>query len=263
MTDHPGWLVSDTGDMYRAVAPGTTPALITARPTGLGRDMVIDLGGAGARVDYTDPGALTGPDDLTGPLRNMGVVARVANPSLWDALTAAIMRQVIQPSHARARYVRFCTTHGTSVTGRGVTASGFPSPTRISAMTDDQFQLAGAAYPAPGLRAAARAYLNRREEWLKAPADELITALQEIPQVGPWTARTAVADYTGRFDLYPYTDLPLQTWARQLNPARSWPDGAVAFRTAWEDIAADQLSAWTQLTLAWGLRYGTPTRAVP
>jgi DNA-3-methyladenine glycosylase II len=261
MTDHPGWLVSETGDAHRAVAHGDTTALITVRRTGPD-DIVIDLGGAAAHVDYVDPATLAGPDDLTAVLKSTGIVARVANPSLWDALAAAIMRQVIQASHARARYARFCTAYGDAVTDSGVTTSRFPGPDRILALSDADFHQVGAAFPMPALREAARAYLNRGEKWRAVPALELVTLLQEVPRIGPWTAKAAVADCTNNFEIYPYTDLAVVTWAKQLNPSREWPAGAPAFKAAWEEVAGNQLSAWTLLTLAWGISHGKPARSV-
>ncbi|WP_280314035.1 hypothetical protein [Nocardia wallacei] len=258
MTDHPGWLTSDSGTRYRAVAVEGTPILITASRNA-GGGTVIDCGGAELRVDTIDPAVLAGPDDLVFPLKGAGAVVRVANPSLWDALSAAIMRQVIQAGHARKRYQRFCSDYGDRVTRDGLTAWQFPDPGRILRLSDEQFHESGAGFPKPALRDAARCYLNDGDRWQALPASDLLTALQTIPRVGWWTARTAVADYTGDFSVYDYSDIALQPAARRLNPDRQWPQGAPAFKAAWEEMAGNQLSAWTLLTLAWGISHGKDT----
>lgn len=255
MTDHPGWLCIEDGAAYRAVAADATAALITTTRTAAG-DIVVDPGDSGIRIDWVDPAALAGPDDLVAPLKDAGIVGRVANPSLWDALTAAIMRQVIQAGHARTRYVRFCRTYGEPVTRNGMTAWMFPEPHRILALTDDQFQDVGAAFPRDVLRDTARCFLTNGDRWARLPVLDLVTALQTIPRVGAWTSRTAVADYTNEFALYDYSDIAVQPSARRLNPGREWPQEAPAFKAAWEELAGNQLSAWTLLTLAWGISNG-------
>ncbi|WP_433602582.1 hypothetical protein ACQPXH_12950 [Nocardia sp. CA-135953] len=255
MTDHPGWLHTEAGNRYRAVSVGDSAVLISTG-CGAGGDTVIDVGGADLHVDIVDPDALAGPGDLVTPLKDAGTVARMANPSLWDALATAIMRQVIQAGHARTRYVRFCAAYGESVTRNASTAWLFPDPRRILSLSDDEFQIVGAAFPQSALRAAARTYLAHGDRWERLPPVDLVTALQTIPRVGAWTSRTAVADYTNDFALYDYSDIAVQPAARRLNPERAWPEGAPAFKSAWEAMAGKQLSAWTLLTLAWGIRYG-------
>ncbi|WP_280497201.1 hypothetical protein [Nocardia asiatica] len=255
MTDHPGWLRTDDGIAYRALATRESAALITYTCTA--DDHVISPNDAEFRMDTIVPElCLAGPADLIEPLKAAGPVARVANPSLWDALSAAIMRQVIQAGHARTRYVRFCTAYGEPVTRDGLTAALFPSPERVLDLTDHQFKQLGAAFPAPVLRAAARAFLTYGQLWETLPAAELVTALQAIDRVGAWTAQTAVADYTNDFSFYDYSDIAVQPAARRLNPDRQWPEGKRAFKAAWEDLAGRQLSAWTLLTLAWGAGNG-------
>jgi DNA-3-methyladenine glycosylase II len=255
MTDHPGWLTTDTGRPYRAVAADAGAALVAISGTADG-DTVIDSGGRTVGVVWVDPSALAGPDDLISPLKAAGVVGRVANPSLWDALATAIMRQVIQAGHARTRYARFCRAYGDAVTGDGLTAWLFPIPEQVLALTDEQFAEVGAAFPMPALRDAARSFLDHGARWRTLPGADLVTALQTVPRVGPWTAKTAVADFTNDFSFYDYSDIAVQPAARRLNPDRDWPQGAPAFKAAWEELAANQLSDWTILTLTWGINHG-------
>ncbi|WP_218000658.1 hypothetical protein [Nocardia higoensis] len=253
MTDHPAWQRSDD-IAYRVVAVDDEAVLITATTTEAG-ETVLDLGVAHGTIQVDTIAAAeltTGPVDLVAPLHGVGTVTRVANPSLWDALSAAIMRQVIQAAHARVRYRRFCAAFGESLTHNGLTAALFPSPDRILALTDEQFRDVGAAFPRSALRAAAVAYLAQGHRWSKLQPSELVAALQCIPRVGPWTARTAVADFTGDFSFYDYSDIALRPAAHRLGPDRPWPATAVGFKAAWEELAGEQLSAWTLLTLAWG-----------
>ena len=263
MTDHPGWLHTDTGTAYRAVRTGGAAVIVkTAGPQGA---EVIDTGGRdGMHIETVDPDALAGPDDLVALLKQAGPVTRLANPSLWDALSAAIMRQVIQARHARTRYVRFCTAYGAPIGDGGLQAALFPGPRRILELTDEQFAEVGAAFPRTALQDAARRYLADGDRWRTLPPGELVDELQTIHRVGAWTARTAVADWTGDFAFYDYSDIAVQPAARRLNPDRDWPEATREFKSAWEDIAGNQLSAWTLLTLAWGsTNAATAARTAP
>ncbi|MFC9432464.1 hypothetical protein [Nocardia sp. NPDC057030] len=265
MTDHLGWQWTEDRIAYRAVASGDTAALITFTFTADGDGMFHPGGGRGRiRTDTVVPSfSLEGPEDLLAPLKAAGTVVRVANPSLWDALATAIMRQVIQAGHARDRYTRFCTAYGEPVPSaeHEVTAWLFPDPDRILRLSDSDFRHVGAAFPMPVLREAARAYLDHGDEWHEVAAVDLVSLLQRVPRIGPWTAKAAMADYTNDFALYPYTDHAVQTWARALNPARDWPETASAFGAAWEQVAGDHVSAWTLLTLAWGISHGKSARS--
>lgn len=261
MTDHPGWLITEDGDHHRAVTHGETTTLVTYRcATG---EAVTDTGGVSVRFDAFDPAVLAGPDDLVAPLKSAGVVERMANPSLWDAIATAIMRQVIKAGHARARYVRFCEAFGEPATSSDATAWLFPAPQQILTLSDDDFRQLGAAFPMPVLRAAAHAYLDKSACWHDAAPADLVDLLQQVPRIGPWTAEAAVADYTNDFAFYPYTDIAVQAWAKRLNPDREWPTGAAAFGAAWEQVAGEQLSTWTILTLAWGINHGNLARSAP
>ncbi|PXX53965.1 DNA-3-methyladenine glycosylase II [Nocardia tenerifensis] len=267
MTDHLGWQRTEDRVVYRALPSGDDAVLFTLAFPAAGdgaRDLQIHPGGEKSRTrcaTVIPSCALAGPEDLVAPLRAAGTVIRVANPSLWDALATAIMRQVIQAGHARDRYIRFCTAYGQPASRDGLTAWLFPSPERILALSDNDFRRVGAAFPMPALRAAARAYLDHGEKWNETDAVDLVPLLQRVPRIGPWTAKAALADHTGDFALYPYTDLAVQTWARALNPDRKWPESPSAFKTAWEQIAGDHLSTWTLLTLAWGISHGKPARS--
>lgn len=59
--------------------------------------------------------------------------------------------------------------------------------------------------------------------------------------------------------LYPFADLAVHTWAKRLTAGRSWPETEAEFARVWARLAGDQLSAWTLLTLAWGVRHAHGT----
>lgn len=79
--------------------------------------------------------------------------------------------------------------------------------------------------------------------------------VQSVPRIGPWTAGAAVADLTNDYSLYPFADLAVRTWAQRLAPGRTWPTTEPEFAAVWQRLAGEQLSAWTLLTLAWGVKH--------
>ena len=256
MTDHPAWITSLDDTVHRAVDRDGTAELVIVR-----RDVDADLHDFDDAVLCVDPAALAGPDDLVGPLKEMGPVARLRNPSLWNAVSSAVMRQVIRATTARATYARFCAAYGEAVDKDGFTAWLFPRPERVLELSDEEFSAVGAAFPREGLRSAARSYLTEGPRWEQLPPVDIVTALQTVPRIGPWTAKTAAADYTNDFSLYDYSDIAVQPAAHRLNSNRIWPKGAPAFKAAWEEVAGNQLSEWTILTLTWGSNYANLVQA--
>lgn len=81
--------------------------------------------------------------------------------------------------------------------------------------------------------------------------------MQGVSRIGPWTAGATVADVANDFSLYPFADLAVRTWAGTLAPSVSWPETEREFGRIWQAMAGAQLSEWTLLTLAWGVRHAT------
>ena len=214
-------------------------------------------------VDVIDPASMIGPTDLFGPLHKMGSVARWRNPDPWDAVATAVIRQVIRAGHARVLYQSLCRAHGESV----MTPAGqrwlLPGPEVVSGLPDAAFEQLGMAFKRPALRALAEAFTGAGQSWAGLDPAAFVTEVQTVPRVGPWTAGAAVADLTNDFALYPFADLAVRTWAKRLAPGRTWPDTEPEFALAWAQLAGDQVSALTLLTLAWGVQHGrasnTPT----
>jgi DNA-3-methyladenine glycosylase II len=115
------------------------------------------------------------------------------------------------------------------------------------------------AFKARPLRTAAEACLEFGAKWAELDPAGLVTEVQNVPHVGPWTAGATVADLTNDYTLYPFADLAVRTWAKRLTPQRRWPDTEPEFAQAWARLAGDQLSDWTLLTLAWGVRHASTT----
>lgn len=263
MTDHPSWLFSDIGTSYRAVRCGTSVWALTSTPTDFGQydTAAHHLSGASDPpvVDVLDPATLTGEQNVVAPLRAVGIVARWRNPDLWDALATSIVRQVIRAGHARRLYRTFCRTHGEQVTTPIGETWLFPTPETVLTLSDVEFGRLGMAFKRRPLRAAAQAYLEFGRKWADLDPAALADEVQTVPRIGPWTAGATVADLSNDYALYPFADLAVRTWAKQMAPGRTWPETEPEFASVWARLAGEQLSAWTLLTLAWGVRHAHGT----
>jgi DNA-3-methyladenine glycosylase II len=213
-------------------------------------------------VDVIDPDVLTGVDSVASALRSAGSVARLRNPDLWDAIATSIVRQVIRAAQARKLYREFCQEHGEAVPTPLDAAYLFPSPDTVLALPDQEFTRLGMAFKCQPLRAAANAYLEFGPKWTKLGPHELLTEIQAVPRIGPWTAGATVADVTNDYAIYPFADLAVRTWAKRLAPERNWPETEPEFAGVWQGLAKEQLSEWTLLTLAWGVRNARTNGAV-
>ncbi len=263
MTDHPSWLSADNGSAHRAVRCGASVWALTCTPAGSGgHDTDAHLvSGAGDPpvIDVLDPATLTGEHAVVAPLRAAGTVARWRNPDLWDALATSIVRQVIRAGQARTLYRALCQAHGEPVTTPVGETWLFPTPETVLALADTEFACLGLAFKCRPLRAAAAACLEFGQKWAELDPTELVEEVQAVPRIGPWTAGATVADLTNDYALYPFADLAVRTWAKRLTAGRTWPETEAEFAHVWARLAGDQLSAWTLLTLAWGVRHAHGT----
>ncbi|WP_436493198.1 hypothetical protein [Actinokineospora sp. HUAS TT18] len=246
MLDHPAWVSTEDGRPSRACRWGDATKLISYT----GDTMAVDVADQPI-FDVIDPAELSGSGELTDALRAEGPVARLRNPDLWEALATSVIRQVIRASQARKLYRAFCEAYGEQVGP----ALLLPTPETVLALTDDEFADLGMKFFRRALRAAAEAYLKHGDEWTALPAERLVTELQTVPRIGPWSAGATVADFTNDFTLYPYSDLAVRTWAARLAPSLNWPDDERDFAKMWRALAGDELSQLTLLTLAWGARH--------
>ena len=265
MTDHPSWVSTDTGTAYRAVRCGSSVWALTSTPNGSGSQETAArlVSGAGDPpvIDVVDPATLTGTKAVVTPLREAGAVARWRNPDLWDAVATSIVRQVIRAEQARKLYRAFCHTHGEPVTTTLGETWLFPTPETVLALSDAEFTHLGMAFKRRPLRAAAEACLEFGQKWAELDPTALVDEVQTVPRIGPWTAGATVTDLTNDYALYPFADLAVRTWAKRLAPGRTWPETEAEFARFWARLAGEQLSTWTLLTLAWGVRHARSTGA--
>jgi DNA-3-methyladenine glycosylase II len=260
MLDHPAWTPFGDGHAARACRSGDAiwSVVVDHEAAGGHRIDAVRLTGAHPApvVDVVDPSALDVDvdDTLAGPLRTGGLVARVRNPDLWEALGTSIVRQVIRATQARKLHGAFCRAHGEQVDTPAGPALLFPAAETVLALSDAEFERLGMKFFRNGLRSAAEAYLKFGEDWSALPPGQLVAELLTVRRIGPWTAGATVADYTNDFTLYPFSDLAVRTWATRLAPSVSWPEGEREFAKVWRSVAGKHLSDLTVLTLAWGVR---------
>lgn len=256
MLDHPGWLATDSGHVRGVrTSSGTYAVVCESDAAAANVSLISGVSGAEPVFDTFDPAELTGNDAIAEGLRSAGPVSRLRNPNLWDAIATSIIRQVIRAGQARKLYREFSRAHGERVPTPVGDALLFPSPDVVLSLPDEEFARLGLAFKRRPLRAAAEAYAEFGSKWAELPAVDLIAEVQTVPRIGPWTAGATVADVANDYALYPFADLAVRTWAKRLAPGRSWPDEEPQFAQVWQELAGDQLSERTLLTLAWGVRH--------
>lgn len=241
LCEHPAW-----NNGHRLVRTANGVSLASASTAG------IELSMPGPVIDVYQPAKLSAlvPELLRRYLADRGPVARLRTPDLWEAIATAIIRQVIRADQARLMYQRFTDAHGR----RAESGRIFPAPEVVLALADEVFAELGMAFKRDPLRAAAQAVLDHGEKWEQLRPIDLVDELQSVPRIGPWTAGTAVADFTGDFSLYPYGDMAVRKYARQTFPDLDLPDREGPFATRWASYCATpfELSVLTALTLALG-----------
>ncbi|MGC4950926.1 hypothetical protein ACLQ2N_32640 [Streptomyces sp. DT224] len=257
-TDHPAWIEAEDGDRARAVRTSTGIWTLRWGPDGMNMQCFSGLEDVKPRLVTTDPRTLpdTVPATLHLGLASLGQSRRLANPWLWDAITTAILRQVVRAGQARKLYRAWCAEYGTRVPGPNGELSIAPSAEQVLALKDDQFDAIGARFHRSALKAAAEHYLTDGPRWQQMGADSLASALTAVPRIGPWTAAAAATDFTGDFATYPHDDLAVRTWAAQIAPSYPWPGKKdKKFGPMWTAMAGPDRTALHTLTLStltWG-----------
>ncbi|MFD0279268.1 hypothetical protein ACFVHB_35975 [Kitasatospora sp. NPDC127111] len=261
-TDHPAWQQQPDATLLRPLRTAGGMWLARFGPDGL------DLACVDGTEDDKPAAVLTVPDHLpaTVPaalgngLRALGPSRRVANPWLWDAITTAILRQVVRADQARKLYRTWCATYGTPLDGPYRPVHLAPGPAEVLDLADEQFATVGTKFHRTALRAAAAAYLEHADTWRRLAPAALVNALLAVERIGPWTAAAAAADYTGDFAVYPHTDLAVRTWAARIAPDHPWPTAdkpkktEALFGAHWHHLAdhGRHLHTLTLSTLTWG-----------
>uniref|UniRef100_UPI003F4907B2 hypothetical protein n=1 Tax=Streptomyces chartreusis TaxID=1969 RepID=UPI003F4907B2 len=257
-TDHPAWHKAADGTCSRAVRAGAGLWVVTLEREGLHMTCTHGDEDQKPALAITDPAALPAatPAALNDGLSALGTTHRLTNPWLWDAITTAILRQVVRAEQARKLYRKWCAHYGTVVEGPHGRLAIAPTPEQVLELTDDQFADIGAKFHRSALQAAAQDYQEHGSRWLGMNVDALAAALVGIPRIGPWTAAAAACDYTGDFSIYPHDDLAVRTWAAKIAPSYPWPDkkdkGFGPLWTGWAGTDRTALHTLTLSTLTWG-----------
>jgi 3-methyladenine DNA glycosylase/8-oxoguanine DNA glycosylase len=254
--EHPAWTEDGQGRV-RLMATGSGSWLATwTAQQGLSLACVAGSEDVKPRVETVSAEELPAATvpALARELALLGTVQRIANPSLWDAVSTAILRQVVRAAQARIVYTRWCTLHGEALDTAAGQLSTVPGPQAVLDLPEAAFKAAGAAFHRTALQAAARAYLDHGTAWAALPPAELVEALDAVPRIGPWTAKAAASDFSGNYAVYPHGDLAVRTWARKAAPDADWRTTDKTFDAAWQATADGPraLHALTLLTLSWG-----------
>ncbi|MFJ2566562.1 hypothetical protein ACIO02_27135 [Streptomyces sp. NPDC087568] len=262
-TDHPAWHSYDDGARARAVRTASGIWVLSFDRDGLRERCLHGAEDVKPTHITTDPAHLpaAAPASLRDGLNRLGVTQRLANPWLWDAITTAVLRQVVRADQARKLYRTWCSTYGTRVDGSFGTLAVAPSAGEVLGLTEQQFAEVGAKFHRTALQEAAAHYEQHHTEWEQKDASDLAAALTRIPRIGPWTAAAAAADFTGDFSIYPHDDLAVRTWAAQIAPAYPWPGKKdKTFGPMWTGWAGTDRTALHTLTLS-TLTWGSHARA--
>jgi len=262
-TDHPAWQEAPDGTVVRLTRSGAGLWLASWDVNGTDLADLLDLECIDGAEDVKPRVATTSPSDLAASvpaelragLQDLGLIRRLANPSLWDAITTAILRQVVQARHAREKYRTWCRMYGTTATTKYGPLTVAPDAQRVLELADDDFAGAGAKFNRTALQAAAHAYLEHGNAWSSLTATDLVAELVNVPRIGPWTASAAAADFTGDFTVYPHADLAVRTWAARIAPGYAWPKPEGSFGDLWRRLAGTgrwDLHTLTLTTLTWG-----------
>lgn len=254
-TDHPAWLRTDHGTI-RVIDGTTGPRLITVTGThatveALDSPPEHDDIGSSLPVDrFTLPDLDHRVPELSTALRELGTVARIRTGNLWEAIAAAILRDHI------GAYRSIAVSLGQPIRlPSGVTWPQFPAPEALEAQTPERLARFGIGDAAPVLRMAANLYTRCGPTWEASSPDVAVTAVQTLPGVDETTARLAVVDWSGRFDLYPLDDPQLRAWAIAVSPRAAWPTSAQEFSPIWTALAGNGLKDLTGLIAAWAWRH--------
>ncbi|MGW6849007.1 hypothetical protein ACWGCK_09625 [Streptomyces virginiae] len=263
-TDHPAWMMPPglNGEALRVVEYKGVPWLAHWQGAGL---VLRPLGTDHAEaptISYTSAIMLPREreqDRLAQTLAQLGTVARLTTPDLWDSITSAIFHHFGRAKQGAALYRRWCATFGRSHDTFAGPLAMPPTAATVLHLSDQGFDAIRLRFYKPLLRAAARAYVDNAEEWVTLEPDRLLKALCEVRRLGAWTAAAAVADYTGDFSLYPHADRALRTRARRAQPDLDLPQDDAAFIALWRSWAPDrvELHTLTLFTLTWGAHAGT------
>ncbi|MCQ8829877.1 hypothetical protein [Streptomyces malaysiensis] len=257
ITEHLGWHKTSDGEPLRVVehngsawAVRWSDECLIMRPAESGNTDAPP-------VAYTSPIHLPYGDEvqpLVDALTRLGTVQRLTNPSLWDAITTALLQQAVQVERARKTHRAFYAAFGRTVETFAGPMALVPSPEHVLALSDEGFAAVGAAASRDALRSAAEAYVAQADRWQQLAPETLVQELAAVRSIGATTAAVVAADVTSDHSIYPHGDLAVRAWASRVAPALPFPSSDREFEAVWRRWAPDRLTlhTLTLLTLTWG-----------
>ncbi|MEV0440959.1 hypothetical protein AB0I84_05515 [Streptomyces spectabilis] len=257
ITDHLGWHESPDGEPSRLVEYNGVAWLARWSDESLIMRPMEPGHTDPPPVAYTSPIRLPYDDamqPLVDELCRLGTVQRLTNPSLWDAITTALLRHGVPLDRARRTHRAYYAAFGRTVDTPAGPLALVPSPDRVLGLSEDGFAAVGASTARNALRAAAEAYRVNGARWQRLAPESLVQHLAAVDGIGATAAALSVADFTSDYAIYPHGDLTLRTWATRAAPTLKLPSTDHEFEALWRRWAPDRLTlhTLTLFTLTWG-----------
>lgn len=145
----------------------------------------------------------------------------------WENAAWAILSQRTPMAAARKSWSALIERYGRSLTVDGATYRVFPTAERLATVNpDDLLAILPNLRKAPYLHAAARAFDEVDEHWLRAaPYDEVNAWLRRIPGIGEWSATFILIRALGRMEQATTEDALLRAAVTVYGAAAGTPDG--------------------------------------
>jgi DNA-3-methyladenine glycosylase II len=193
------------------------------------------------------------PPSLAEQLGHLTPLIHVGSESLEEALVKAIARQVISAAQARILARRFVESFADPYLLGDAVVYRFPCAHEIAAIAPQSLREIGFGFKAnvviEAMARLAHSDLLFRQASLSSEA--LLEELQQLPGIGPWTARVAVCDVRADWSVYPFDDLAVRKWAAELWPG-GWPKPPRAFADSWRRINGEYVPQITFYLLTGG-----------
>jgi DNA-3-methyladenine glycosylase II len=145
----------------------------------------------------------------------------------FDNAAWAILSQRTPMAAARKAWNALIDRYGSSLTVDGTRYRAFPDAERLATVNpDDLLAVLPNLRKAPYLHAAARAFDDVDEQWLRtAPYDDVNAWLRRIPGIGEWSATFVLIRALGRMEQSSAEDAALRAAAKVYGPVAGTPDG--------------------------------------
>ncbi len=145
----------------------------------------------------------------------------------FDNAAWAILSQRTPMAAARKTWDALVERYGSCLTVGGRTYRAFPTAERLATVNpDDLLAILPNLRKAPYLHAAARAFEDVDEHWLRiAPYDDVRAWLLRISGIGDWSATFVLTRALGRMERHAGEEALLRAAAKVYGPSAATPDG--------------------------------------